>query len=295
MRMLNGSRLILFYNNFFGRPWNLEALQHNFGFTFSDNVNHFSKSDIVIFHMPGLTVSDDIFKIKKKKSQVWVFVNFESESNYEWQYGEKIISMFDITVTYKMNSTIPLPYTTLDLLDDIFKPAEKKGFFINSFISSDVNKSLRIDFLEELMQYLDVHAYGRIFQNRTVRKDLGFKTKIKIISNYKFTLALENSIDYDYVTEKFFDPLRAGSVPVYLGAPNIEDFAPGDQCFVNVDSFSTIKELSQYLIECDNDKSLYERHFYWKNHPLRSSFLDKIYIHKLDPFQRLFNELTKYF
>lgn len=38
-------------------------------------------------------------------------------------------------------------------------------------------------------------------------------------------MAFENVIAMDYVTEKFYDPLIAGSVLVYLGAPNIADFA----------------------------------------------------------------------
>jgi hypothetical protein len=30
-----------------------------------------------------------------------------------------------------------------------------------------------------------------------------------------------------YVTEKFFDPLIAGSVSVYLGVPDVDKLAPG--------------------------------------------------------------------
>ncbi|CAF4835450.1 unnamed protein product, partial [Rotaria sp. Silwood2] len=33
-------------------------------------------------------------------------------------------------------------------------------------------------------------------------------------------------LEYDYVTEKLWQPLAAGSVPLYLGAPNIDEWLP---------------------------------------------------------------------
>ena len=46
----------------------------------------------------------------------------------------------------------------------------------------------------------------------------------------KFTLAMENSFVQDYVTEKLFEPLWAGSIPIVAGTPGIKDFypSPGD-------------------------------------------------------------------
>ena len=39
-------------------------------------------------------------------------------------------------------------------------------------------------------------------------------------------MAFENSETDDYITEKFFGTLVSGSVPVYIGAPNVKFFAP---------------------------------------------------------------------
>lgn len=60
-------------------------------------------------------------------------------------------------------------------------------------------------------------------------------------------IAFENAISKDYVTEKFFNPLVIGSVPVYLGAPNIEDFIPGKNSFVDVRNFDSPKDLADFL------------------------------------------------
>ena len=42
--------------------------------------------------------------------------------------------------------------------------------------------------------------------------------KVKVLSNYKFYLAFENFAVDDYVSEKVFEGLFAGTVPVYRGA-----------------------------------------------------------------------------
>ncbi len=36
---------------------------------------------------------------------------------------------------------------------------------------------------------------------------------MRLLENYTFTLVLENSNTYDYVTEKLFQALLAGSIP----------------------------------------------------------------------------------
>jgi hypothetical protein len=70
--------------------------------------------------------------------------------------------------------------------------------------------------------------------------------KLDCFRKYKFVIAFEDAIEPDYVTDKFFDPLLADSVPVYLGAPNIEEFAPGNNCFVDVHKFKNPQSLAQF-------------------------------------------------
>lgn len=44
----------------------------------------------------------------------------------------------------------------------------------------------------------------------------------KLAAKYKFTLAMENAICDDYVTEKLWRPLRLGSVPIVFGSPKVK-------------------------------------------------------------------------
>jgi hypothetical protein len=77
----------------------------------------------------------------------------------------------------------------------------------------------------------------------------------------------------DYVTEKFFDPLLVGSVPVYLGAPNIADFAPGENCYIDASRFDSARALASHLKAIAADEPAYAGYLRWKSEPLRTSFL----------------------
>jgi len=63
-------------------------------------------------------------------------------------------------------------------------------------------------------------------------------SKMDILSQYRFSLCFENMPMRGYVTEKIFDCLYAGTVPVYLGAQDISDLIP-PEVYVNMRDFGT--------------------------------------------------------
>jgi hypothetical protein len=100
-------------------------------------------------------------------------------------------------------------------------------------------------------------------------------SKSEIMRRYLFHLAFENQNTDDYITEKLWLTLQSGTVPVYLGAPNIgEHFFP-NHSFINVNDFSTTQELAGYLIKVANDETLYNSYHVWRKEPLPKSFLEK--------------------
>jgi hypothetical protein len=169
------------------------------------------------------------------------------------------------------------------------RPAPKtRDKLASLFISSGLNRSGRMEYAEELMRYMDVHSYGKVLRNRQIMgRDRNRPTKLDIIAGYKFDLAFENARGEDYVTEKFFDPLVAGSVPVYLGAPNVEEFAPGDRCFINTADFRGPRDLAEYMMHLDHDDAAYAAHFAWKEQPFRPSFRALLAGQEVPPFARL--------
>lgn len=80
--------------------------------------------------------------------------------------------------------------------------------------------------------------------------------KKEVLQNYKFTLCFENSSGYEgYITEKIFDAFSAGSVPIYYGAKNVEDYIPKNT-FINYKDFSSPEKLYERLIEIDENQYL---------------------------------------
>ena len=82
------------------------------------------------------------------------------------------------------------------------------------------------------------------------------ENKKDVLSNYKFTLCFENTKGCrGYITEKIFDCFEAGTVPIYYGAPNVEDYIPKD-CFIDFRDFKDYEELYGFLCEMPN--SIYQ-------------------------------------
>lgn len=70
--------------------------------------------------------------------------------------------------------------------------------------------------------------------------------KQALISNYKFSVCLENLVYPGYVTEKMIDCLYAGVIPLYQGAPDIADFVP-EECFIDLRKYKNLDDLSEEL------------------------------------------------
>lgn len=71
-------------------------------------------------------------------------------------------------------------------------------------------------------------------------------SKAETLAQYDFALCFENCILRGWITEKLFDCLFAGAIPVYWGAPEIRDIVPTD-CFIDMRDFSGYAELRDFL------------------------------------------------
>jgi hypothetical protein len=75
------------------------------------------------------------------------------------------------------------------------------------------------------------------------------QNKWDIYRQYRFGLCYENMRNAPgYVTEKLFDCARAGSVPVYWGAPNVTKYVDHD-VFIDRTAFSSNAELARFLAD----------------------------------------------
>lgn len=73
------------------------------------------------------------------------------------------------------------------------------------------------------------------------------------LARYTFSICFENMVLEGWVTEKIFNSLRAGTIPVYLGAPDIDRWV-WPECFVDMRRFAGYAELRDYLLGLSSAK-----------------------------------------
>jgi hypothetical protein len=244
------------------------------GFEITIDRSRYDQADAVLFHLPTLGY---IGHLRKRPGQIWVAWTMECKAHFPHWRNPNFKEKFDLMMSYHQSSDIYLPYlhpTYHTRFKDAPKP-KKEGHLVAFFASNYNERSNRTRYVYELLKYLDVHCYGKCFRNRALKgEEDNVQGKLGTLSTYKFDLAFENAVDVDYVTEKFYHPLMVGCVPVYLGAPNIDEYAPGDHCFINTADFQSPKDLAEYLLWLDANDDAYQAFFDWKELPLRPTIMD---------------------
>lgn len=233
--------------------------------------------DVVVFSLATLELAGGIaadLPMRSRTDQLWVLYSREAESHFGSRINAEYLSHFDLVAGYQQSSDVWVPYVSpglLQRLPEVIPMSERNAVLASAWISSDWDGSGRLQFLSDVMLHMEVHSYGHKLKNVGHAYISDHNIRFQISSRYRFVMAFENARDVDYVTEKFFEPLMYGAVPVYLGAQNIEDFAPGDHCYINAADFSSAKELVEFLTAMSDEE--YERYHEWRQKPLRESFV----------------------
>lgn len=76
---------------------------------------------------------------------------------------------------------------------------------------------------------------------------------------YKFSIACENTIQKNYISEKFWDVILTDTVPIYLGCSNIEEYIP-KECFISLNGLSQEEMVSKIECVIRNESFLYDQY-----------------------------------
>lgn len=123
--------------------------------------------------------------------------------------------------------------------------------------------SARIHAMAELAKFGIVDLYGRGWDRWWSRNSLwwpywsNIKTlisiykgachsKYEVLQHYDFCLCFENMEMSGWITEKIFDCLYAGTIPLYLGAPDISKYIPTN-AYIDCRHFSSWSKLWEYV------------------------------------------------
>lgn len=101
---------------------------------------------------------------------------------------------------------------------------------------------------------VDVLYYRQLFPAKYGTYRGRVDDKLAAYHDHRFAVAFENTTGLrGYVTEKLFDCMRAGIVPVYWGADNVTEYVPEDT-FVDYREFLDPAALHEYLAGVDRDE-----------------------------------------
>ena len=166
-----------------------------------------------------------------------------------------------LPITYEYPT--PIKTTNLNQKEVLLTQVAGNHKWDNPYCIYDLREKAVIWFLENHPQ--DFIFYGkkwqRIKSKLSHQNQIHFDTqyagytpdKRKALSKAKFALTFENAIYPHYVTEKIFDVITAGTVPIYMGAPNIKEYVP-EQCFINFEDFKNFEELYNFISTMSEEK-----------------------------------------
>ncbi|KAK6166678.1 hypothetical protein SNE40_023316 [Patella caerulea] len=201
-------------------------------------------------------------RFPRPPEQVWILFGLESppHSNSrvfklpEWQ------SQINWTMTYRLDSTIPIPYGEVfhrpfREQPDLKQILMKKTKLIAWVVSNCVTESQRRKYVQLLQTHLHapVHIYGRC---GTLDPGPGAEVFSIISEQFKFYLALENSLCVDYVTEKFHKRQNLNLIVIVRGGGNYSHFYP-KKSFIDTNDFTTTEELAEYIHYLDRNDTAY--------------------------------------
>lgn len=98
-----------------------------------------------------------------------------------------------------------------------------------SFVQSVPGDPIRRQIVEALSEYRTVDCAGAFLNNVEApelsgRREIGWRrSKIAYQRRFRFVVAFENRSHPGYTTEKLYDALVAGAIPVYWGNPRVDD------------------------------------------------------------------------
>ena len=164
-------------------------------------------------------------------------------------FPKKYLKTFDLIFTHNQD---------LLKIDSKFKWVPAQGFWIKdpkvydkskmiSFITSNKNftegHKKRLEWVKRIGDQVDL--YGRGFAE--------IENKEQGLCDYMFSVAIENGFYESYFTEKIMDCFATGTIPIYLGTPDIGNFFNKDGIIDLEEEFEVSEEIYYNKIDAIRD------------------------------------------
>jgi hypothetical protein len=247
---------------------------------------------------------------ERGRQQVWAFADWRAAANYPTFLDPSFMGNFNVTIGQRRNYTIwsadilGSPKTAYKMTVERLREegrrvgavgvvgdpraAGRRGVhagppfptgdaYLAAFVSNCVDKAGRRHDLRTLASLVPTHSFGTCERNALLPASLrGGKSrygeKVAALRHYPFAFAFENVGEADYVTEKVWNALEAGAVPVYWGAPNVADFLPHPSAILDVREYDSLEAVAEAItFYSTHHEELLARFHGWRSSPLPAS------------------------
>ena len=202
-------------------------------------------------------VFDNVDVFNKYNNSIKIAIYTENEMP-DFNIGDYIIGHYHIIYLdryFKYSIFLWTNYKAINKMrKDILKKPIRKKFCAAVISNCGISfAKFRLNFIDKLSEYKKVDMGGKC-QNNINRK---VKNKIEFLSNYKFSIAMENSDGDGYISEKIADSFLAGTIPIYFGDYLLDEYI-NPKSYILIKGEKDIEKKIKYIQKLDQDDNLYK-------------------------------------
>ncbi len=225
--------------------------------------------------------------IKKNINRSNYICSHNLEKVFEWASIDKsILNLKKINYSEKkffnLNGLLPnhlnIENFNPDLnfcLNNVYKKNKKCSFIVSSRSGMGGAKAygkhkygnlyeIRLKLVEKILNSnLDIDIYGRGLEkffgsHKKIKGEV--EHKINALKDYQFSIAIENTNENGYFTEKLGDCILTDTTPIYMGCPNIQDYFSNIHILNLDNSLEQIEEIlnKNLILDQTENKKLFE-------------------------------------
>lgn len=174
--------------------------------------------------------------------------------------------------TTSFKSSVPQSFFDFDLYDlgsssaiDYDSAENAASYIVNENCRAQSSK--RQKWLDGVKEHFTVASFGSCDHNTDTKLNIkDASDRIQLLKKYRFNLAFEAVAEKDYITERVWEALQAGTVPVVVGAPNILEHVPLNSV-ISSSNFQDFEDMGTYIKEVAENMTLWESFHAWRNNP----------------------------
>ena len=155
---------------------------------------------------------------------------------------------------------------------EAIKNYNKKKFC--AALISNCESEFRLNFIEKLGRYKKVDMGGKCRNN--INGIIINKTEF--FSEYKFSIAMENSDGDGYLSEKIVDSFLAGTIPIYYGDYFLEEYI-NPKSYILIKGEKDIEKKIKLIKKIDKNEKLY------KSFLKEKIIIDNDFVNKIDEIE----------